>query len=264
MIQEDLWEIIKSMIRVGKVSSINEKECTARVLFMDKDELVTFDLPIIVPKTLKDKYYYMPDVDEHVLCLFLPNSIQQGFIIGAFYTEKYKDKIPFSDDEKQGARDKTKVKFFDECWFQYDRKEHIRDVHILSKHILEAKEAQLYFNSLKENTHSRIRNFHLSNSPDGTDTAELSDSSCWAVSVKISAISGGTCAGFSKQFAVTNGRFIPEEKEKQIPIMDKETAVDLEAKGWAAGATISGNKLTISVSGAAKWAASIEAVEVTS
>jgi phage baseplate assembly protein V len=29
----------------------------------------------------------MPEIGEHVLCVFLPNSIEDGFVIGSYYTD---------------------------------------------------------------------------------------------------------------------------------------------------------------------------------
>lgn len=138
MYQGDIWEVLKNVIRVGKISSINPRECTARVIFSDKDGLVSYDLPIVVPKTYKDKYYYMPDIDEQVLCIFLPNSIQQGFILGSFCSDKFRDKVPFSEAEKDGAKDRTKVEFLDGTWIEYDRKQHILTADCVGKTIINA------------------------------------------------------------------------------------------------------------------------------
>ena len=65
---------IRDIFRVGKVSSVNASNCTARVTFPDKDDLVSQELPIIVIG----------------LCCFLPNAsgrgMNTGFILGAFYS----------------------------------------------------------------------------------------------------------------------------------------------------------------------------------
>lgn len=81
---------LKNIIRVGRVSSVDGKTCTARVTFPDKDDLVSADLPILQMGSKNLEGYWMPAVDTQVLCLFLPNpagkGINKGFILGAFYS----------------------------------------------------------------------------------------------------------------------------------------------------------------------------------
>lgn len=55
--------------------------------FEDRDDQVSYDLSILVPQTMKSKYYYMPDVGEKVICGFLANGPETGFIIGSMYSE---------------------------------------------------------------------------------------------------------------------------------------------------------------------------------
>jgi phage baseplate assembly protein V len=83
------------MLRVGKVSSINPEKCTARVTFEDRSGVVSRELPILVHGTKRSREYWMPEIDEPVLCAFLPNSYSaflpnsysaQGFILGSFYS----------------------------------------------------------------------------------------------------------------------------------------------------------------------------------
>ena len=57
----------KNVIRSGRISSINPKNGTARVVFADKDNLVSYDLPVLQRSTLKNKDYGMPDVGESVV-----------------------------------------------------------------------------------------------------------------------------------------------------------------------------------------------------
>ena len=70
------------MIKVGKVSSVNEKKGTARVLFPDRQNSVSGDLFIVVPFTLSGKVYYMPEINERVVCIYDENVT--GFIVGSF------------------------------------------------------------------------------------------------------------------------------------------------------------------------------------
>jgi len=43
------------VIRIGIVSSIDAEKGTARVIFDDLDNLVSYNLPILFPATLKNK-----------------------------------------------------------------------------------------------------------------------------------------------------------------------------------------------------------------
>lgn len=78
---------VPQFIRVGKVSSINRNNCTARVFFEDRDDVVSHDLRVIVKNTMNKKDYWLPDVDEQVVCIFLPNGEETGFIIGSVYSD---------------------------------------------------------------------------------------------------------------------------------------------------------------------------------
>lgn len=80
--------LFNNLIRIGKVSSRNEKTCTVRVTFEDKDDVVSYDLPILTRGSQTVKDYWLPDVNEQVLCVFLPNSknLTEGFVLGSFFS----------------------------------------------------------------------------------------------------------------------------------------------------------------------------------
>ena len=84
------------MLRFGIVSQINPVLAQARVNFKD-DESTSFWLPILQTKTLKDKFYSIPDVGEQVACLMDENS-EDGVILGAVYSS---EDIPVVASEKQ-------------------------------------------------------------------------------------------------------------------------------------------------------------------
>ena len=112
----DLESIVANLFRVGTVSSINEEAATARVTFSDRDNVVSYDLPVITKNTLKNKDYWMPDVEEQVLCLFLPIGIETGFIVGGYYDTK---------TEKPAATgNKRAAEFEDGTRVEYDREAH--------------------------------------------------------------------------------------------------------------------------------------------
>jgi phage baseplate assembly protein V len=72
---------LKNLIRVGQVSSVNEAKGTVRVKFDDKDSLISPELPML------DSEYNIPSIGDQVLCLFLPNGLQQGFCLNGFFSE---------------------------------------------------------------------------------------------------------------------------------------------------------------------------------
>lgn len=84
------------MLRFGIVSQINPVLVQARVKFGD-DESTSYWLPVLQTKTLKDKFYSMPDIGEQVACLMDENS-EDGVIIGAIYST---EDVPVITSEKQ-------------------------------------------------------------------------------------------------------------------------------------------------------------------
>jgi len=83
---------VPQFVKVGIVSSVNKQTCTARVYFDDLDESISPELRVVVKNTMSRKDFWLPEVDEQVLCIFLPNDESTGFIIGSFYSEA--DKPP--------------------------------------------------------------------------------------------------------------------------------------------------------------------------
>lgn len=106
------------MVKIGKVSSIDEKRGTARVLFTDRENSVSGDLPVIVPFTLSGKVYYMPVINERVVCVY--DESGEGFILGSFYAD---NRLP-----SQGDKNKSYIDFNDGTVMMYDKKEKILDI----------------------------------------------------------------------------------------------------------------------------------------
>lgn len=107
--------IIKNLIRVGRVSSVDPATATARVVF-EAQGLVSYDLPVLQRQTLKNKDYCLPDVGEHVVCIFLPTGNAEGFILGAIYSDE--------DLPSASSADKRVVEFSDGTTVEYDRATH--------------------------------------------------------------------------------------------------------------------------------------------
>ena len=107
---------INDLIKIGEVSSINPAKCTARVVFADDDGVVSYDLPILQKNTFKSSDYWMPDVGEDVLCVFLPSGVEEGFILGSFYAGEI---VPPESTEKRRT-----VVFEDGTKACYDKASH--------------------------------------------------------------------------------------------------------------------------------------------
>lgn len=109
---------IKNIIRIGRVSSIDVNTNTARVVFSDKDDLVSGNLMIVNRGSMVDKDYWIPDIDEQVLCLMLPNKsglgLNEGFILGSFFSAE--------DAPQERSTDVRAVKFGDGTVIKHDRK----------------------------------------------------------------------------------------------------------------------------------------------
>jgi len=108
--------VVENLIRDGIVSSTNPANCTVRVTFPDKDDLVSGDLRVLTRGSKNNKDYWLPDVGESVVCLFLPNGNNEGFCLGTYFNEV--DKPPVND------LDKRHMKFIDGTTIEYDRKTH--------------------------------------------------------------------------------------------------------------------------------------------
>lgn len=84
------------MLRFGIVTQINPITVQARVSFED-DNSISYWLPVMQTKTLKYKFYSMPDIGEQVVCLMDENS-EDGVILGSIYSSV---DIPKLTNEKQ-------------------------------------------------------------------------------------------------------------------------------------------------------------------
>ncbi|WP_285906829.1 phage baseplate assembly protein V [Pseudodesulfovibrio pelocollis] len=119
-----LEEALARTVRVGHVVGVDEGRGTVRVRFGDADGLVSHDLPVLVAKSHADKCLHMPDLGEHVVCVFLPSGQEAGFVLGAFYSGG--DAVPVA------SRDTRRVHFADGSWFEYDRAAHVLRGHVVN------------------------------------------------------------------------------------------------------------------------------------
>jgi phage baseplate assembly protein V len=102
--------------RVGLVVAVTSSDATVRVKFPERDGVVSYWLPVIVPKTQDDKFYWLPDVGEQVVVLMDEND-EGGAVIGAIYSA--------ADVTPSGMTpDKIHVLFKDGTSVEYDRSVH--------------------------------------------------------------------------------------------------------------------------------------------
>ena len=105
------------MIRVGFVNARQPEKMRVKVTVRDTTgaQLVTDWLPVLCPRASGDMQYDLPDIDDQVLCLFLPYGLEQGFVIGAMYGKQ-------TPPVQSG--DKWHRTFSDGTTLEYDRGRH--------------------------------------------------------------------------------------------------------------------------------------------
>lgn len=148
-IKKIIINILKNLIRVGKISSINYDNGTVRVVFPDKDNIVTDELPYLSFE------YYMPYIGDTVLCLFLGNGISRGFCLGKFYNNNNAPRCP-----GEGIYYKH---FFDKGYIKYNKKEKLLTIYGDIKVIVEAKKIFLGANATEAISHGTSLKDYLDN-----------------------------------------------------------------------------------------------------
>ena len=103
------------MFRVGLVNQQDLQGARLRVVFPDRDQMLSYWLPILFPKTQNDKSYWMPDLGEQVLCL-MDEHDEAGAVLGAIYSSV--DTTPVQ------SADKYHMSFKDGASVEYDRAAH--------------------------------------------------------------------------------------------------------------------------------------------
>lgn len=78
---KEALKLARNLIRSGRVNSVNKTEGTVRVLFEDRDNLISNDLPVLESAAI-------PDPGDQVLCIFLGNGIEDGFCLGRFFSKE--------------------------------------------------------------------------------------------------------------------------------------------------------------------------------
>lgn len=103
------------MFRVGLVKQQDVQRARVRVAFPDRDQMLSYWLPVMVFKTQDDKGYWIPDLGEQVVCL-MDEHDEAGAVLGAIYSA--------ADTPPVQSADKWHVAFKDGASFEYDRAAH--------------------------------------------------------------------------------------------------------------------------------------------
>jgi phage baseplate assembly protein V len=99
------------MIRFGKVTERDNANGLVRVEFQE-DGIVSKWISAIQPRTGRDKFFSLPDVNEHVACM-MDEFAEEGVVLGAVYSKKAQPAI--------SGDDVTGVEFEDGSSVQFDR-----------------------------------------------------------------------------------------------------------------------------------------------
>lgn len=120
-------------VDIGRVSSVYPDRATVRVLFEDKggDEVVSRELPIVGKGSVRVKDYWLPKVDEMVVCIFVEGSAKQGYVLGSIFNDV--DKVPVNEETKRH------IEFEDGAFVQYDMKNKNMTINLVGNGTLDIK-----------------------------------------------------------------------------------------------------------------------------
>lgn len=104
------------LLKYGIVKNINPKDCTAKVLLPDLDNMLSPWLQLCYPFAYADMSYFMPKAGSQVACI-LDENFETGVIIGSIYNKQ--DSPPVIDENK------FLTQFEDGTVIEYDKSAHI-------------------------------------------------------------------------------------------------------------------------------------------
>ena len=102
--------------RLGIVKDQDLSLGRLRVTFNEFDQMLSYWLPVVVPKTQNDKAYWLPDIGEQVVCL-MDERDEAGVVLGAIYSQ--------ADTTPVQSADKFHLGFKDGTAMEYDRAAHV-------------------------------------------------------------------------------------------------------------------------------------------
>ena len=102
------------IIRFGRISSVNYEAGLARVVYNDRtdgagNKSVTRELPYL------SFWYEMPEVDDSVVVLHMPNGGTKGLVLGRYWSQKNQP-----PEGKKGLFRKWFSREPDDCYLRYD------------------------------------------------------------------------------------------------------------------------------------------------
>lgn len=118
--REDMEDYLCNFIKVGTVCETDPASHTVRVVYPEDDNTESHELRVLVPNTYDNADYAMPDLDEDVVCLFLPCGSVEGFVLGSFFTGEV--------TPPASSQDIRMVRFKDGTTITYDRAAHTYDI----------------------------------------------------------------------------------------------------------------------------------------
>ena len=103
--------------------------------FTEFDQMLSYWLPVVMPKTQNDKAYWLPDIGEQVVCLMDARD-EVGVVLGAIYSQADTTPVQSADKYHLGFKDGTSIEydreahafalnFQDTAAFQYDSAGHV-------------------------------------------------------------------------------------------------------------------------------------------
>lgn len=103
------------MYRRGIVEAVDAATVRVRVRFPDADNMVSWWLEVLQPRTLGDRSYWMPEAGEAVAVL-MDERDEAGLVLGSIYST--------TDPPPVASADKRHTVHKDGAVFEYDRATH--------------------------------------------------------------------------------------------------------------------------------------------
>ena len=109
-------DVGRELVRVGVVTSTDPVNATCRVTFEDKNNLVSGDLRILHRGSVSTKDYWMPAINDEVVCIFPTNDENycDGFIVGTLFNDK--------DKPNANKQEITRIDFSDGTFIEHNAK----------------------------------------------------------------------------------------------------------------------------------------------
>lgn len=102
--------------RVGIVKDQDPALARVRVVFAEFDQMLSYWLPVVVPKTQNDRAYWIPDIGEQVVCL-MDERDEAGVVLGAIYSQVDHTPVQNADTFHLGFKDGAAM--------EYNRADHV-------------------------------------------------------------------------------------------------------------------------------------------